>query len=266
MKVARFFFVAFLFDLFAFGQNPDNASPPQDPFHGIKIVSSRLDTSTSPQTVQLDFINDSRNNITAWAYCVYAEKVDDSDPRQSFCTLVDPTSVVVDNTVQGNLNPKYLFGDCPSCHFVHLGEHQVLSATFSVPVKSAEIQINLIAYSNGQVEVSGPEGSYNRQHLVVQREGRLKEALKLSDIGKSILADSTDQHPVVRMINELQSRSKNDPFLQSALGLFKKPEWRLGNDKEFIPADERAYLSKLVVEQEMRVAEFSKYQIKEEGQ
>jgi hypothetical protein len=89
---------------------------------------------------------------------------------------------------------------------------------------------------------------------------------EVRDLGNRILADPTDQHPAVTMINELQSRSRNVPWLEAALRNFKKPEWRHGNNKEFIPDNQRDYLGKFVAEQAMKAAEFSKYQLKEGSQ
>jgi hypothetical protein len=256
-----------LLSLTAIGQNSAGDSPgAQTPIQGIKILSSTFDSSASPQRIQLEFINDTLTDITAWAYCVNAEKINDADPSQAFCTAVDPMSLVVDREVQEKMTLKPHVGDCPDCNFIHPGERKILSANFSTPVKTAEIQLNFVAYSNGQAEVSGPLGSSNLQNFSRGRQRVLELTQEVRDLGNRILADPTDQHPAVTMINELQSRSRNVPWLEAALRNFKKPEWRHGNNKEFIPDNQRDYLGKFVAEQAMKAAEFSKYQLKEGSQ
>jgi hypothetical protein len=151
--------------------------------------------------------------------------------------------------------------DCPTCHFVHTGEHKILSVAFVLPVISAEIQINLIAYSNGKVEISGPDAASRLQQIMSYRQQELKQQQELVDMAKKILVDPTNQHPATSMINELQNRIKTEPALEGYLRRFKTPEWRKGNDNEFIPDDERSYLSKFLSEQEIIAIELSKHQI-----
>jgi hypothetical protein len=88
---------------------------------GIKILSSNFDSSR--QSVQLDFMNDSPADITAWSYCVKAEKTNSDDPDQSFCTWTDPVPIVIDRDVQERIgalgrlahpvlrSPSFLLGD-----------------------------------------------------------------------------------------------------------------------------------------------------------
>lgn len=181
--------VLYLLSIFAVGQNSADGSPSaQDPIRGIKILESSFDSTTSPQRVQLEFINDSPANITAWGYCVKAEKIDASDPSQEFCTMVDPASVVVDREIQEHLTLRPQIGDCPDCHFIHPGEHKILLGNFSLPVKSAQIQINLIAYSNDNVEISGPQGLSNLRQLSSSRKSQLRLTQELRDIGGRVLA------------------------------------------------------------------------------
>jgi len=256
-----------LLSVLARAQNPRTGSTStQTPIKGIKIVSSSFDPLTSPQKVQLDFINDSASNITAWGFCVKAEKTRDNDPSQGFCRLIDVMPVVVDREVQERITREENPADCPDCHFVHPGEQKILSYSFGFPVRSAKIEINLIAYSNGKVEISGPEGSPQLKAIISYRQQDLRQAQHLIDIGKKILTDSTNPHPAVSMIDELQNRGKSEPFFADQLDDFKKPERRKGNYKEFLPEDEHGYLSKFVLEQEMKAVEFAKYLIPEVSQ
>lgn len=246
----------------AWGQNQAQSSvPTQSSIHGIKILSSTFDASKSLEAVQLEFINDSPANITAWGYCVRTEKVKSEDQDQGFCTLVDPLPVAVDRDVQERITRQASPADCPACHFIHPGERKVLSAAFAVPVRSAQIQINLIAYSNGSAEISGQEGSSNLEQLSGGRQNLLRLTQRVLSMAKDILADPTNQHPTDRMITELQAQVSNEPGLRGYLRNLKKPEWRKGNSKEFIPDDERGYLRKFVFEKEMEAAELSKFQV-----
>lgn len=232
---------------------------PQNQFHGITAVTSRFDSSTSPQNVRLDFINDSPSNITAWAYCVYADKVKDSDPNQGFCTMTDATAYEIDRQVQEKITLQTNPGDLPTYHFVHPGEHKTISASFALPVSTASIQIKLIAYSDGTAETSPDEkGTSYFTELLQGREAMVKLNQDLVNMGQKILGDATDPHPAQTMIAELQNRA-NEWGMDNTLHLFKRPEWRQGNDKEFVSQDESGYLRKFVAEREMKATEFSRY-------
>jgi len=263
MKVGRFLTLVLLLSTLAFGQNSNNGLVPlQSPFHGITIVSSKLDSSTSPQTVRLDFVNDSPNNITAWAYCVYAEKAKESDPYQGVCTMIDAVGPEVERQVQEKITLTTNDAYCSTCRFVHPGEHKVLSAAFAPPVVDAQVQIKLIAYSDGTVETSGDEwGTDYFQQIVRNRKAWLTTAQQVVEMGKKILADPTNPHPTQTMINELQNRSR-EIGMDNTLYFFKRPEWRHANDKELIPNDERGYLNKFITERQMQAAEYSKYLIR----
>jgi hypothetical protein len=252
-----------ILSLFGQAQGAGNGVPStQNQFHGIKIISSKFAVSASPQTVQLDFINDSPANITAWGYCVNADKTKNDDPSQDFCTLVDPVPVVIDRQIQEQITLKRTVGDCPDCHLLRPGEHKILFANFSLPVTDAAIRITLIVFSDGTVQTSGQEGASALQKLAAQRQGNLREEQELVGIGKRVLSDPTNQHPTSTMIGELENRSKADPWMEGTLRVFKTPEWRHANNKEFIPDDERVYLTNFVSEEEQKAAEFAKYQIR----
>lgn len=246
----------------AAAQSSANSSS-QGSFHGIRISSSKFDPTTSPQTVQLDFINDSPNNLTAWAYCVYADKVKESDPSQGLCTMIDVVGVEVDRQVQEKITLKTNPADLPTYHFVHPGEHKILSASFALPVISANVQIKLLAYSDGTVERSSDDWGTNYfQQLALERKAWLETTQEVVSMGKKILADATNPHPAQTMINQLQNRTK-EPGMDYTLHFLKRPGWRHGNDKEFIPEDERDYLTKFVAEREMQANEYSKYLVRE---
>lgn len=255
----------FLLSAVSWAQNPgDGSTQTATQFHGIKIVSSKFDAATSPQIVQLDFINDSPNTITAWAYCVYADKAKNDDPSQGLCTMVDAVGVEVDRLVQEKITQKTNPADCPTCRFIHPGQHRVLSSAFALPVTRAEIQLKLIAYSDGMVERSTDQwGTDYFQQLLQERQVWLKSSLEAVDVGQKILAAPGNPHPAQSMINELENRSRTEPWMQGALTAFKQPEWRHGNHNEFLPEDERAYLSSFVAEHRMQATEFSKYLIQE---
>jgi hypothetical protein len=228
------------------------------PIRGIKIFSSTFDPSN--QTVQLDFMNDSPANITAWGYCVIAANLNNDDPSQGYCTSVDPVSLVVDDLVQERITKQPTNGSSPDGHFIHPGEHKVLSAHFGFPVTQAAIDIDLIVYANGTGEAHGNGDSVLPQ-IAFNRREELRLAEMMARVGQSILDNQNDQHPTASMINQLQKLIPNEPGLRAYLQLFKKPLWRNGNDAEFIPSDERGHLSKHVLEAQMKATEFAKYQI-----
>lgn len=255
-------FLGFLSPL-AIGQNSAHGLPSlQHHFQGIKVLSSTFDSSGSPQTVQLDVINDSAQNITAWGYCVDAQKASAGDPDQNFCTIIDPVPTVVDREIRERVTLKPTVGDCPDCHFVHPGERKRLSANFSMPVASAAIRLTLVAYSDGTAETSGQDGAADLQTLTIQRKGYLQREQRLTAIGKRILSDASNQHPAMSMIEELQNQSRTDRSMEGIVDMLKTPEWRHADNQKFIPDDERGYLATFVSEHETKAAELPKYQIK----
>jgi hypothetical protein len=255
--------VVCLLSTLALGQSPAHSAAEKQ-FHGIKVIAAKFNPEASPQAVSLDFINDSATNITAWGYCVYADKLKGADPNQGFCVLNDAVGFEVDRHIQEEITLQSNPADCPSCHFVRPGEHKVLSALFGVSVAGASIQMKLIAYADGRVETSSDdEGADDLRQLMRGRQMQLSRSQELVQIGNKLLSDVKDSQVAQKMISELETRSQAEPWLESSLHQFKTPDWRRANSKEFVPKDERGYLANFVNEAQMQANEFSKYLIKE---
>ena len=230
---------------------------------GIKILSSTFDPST--RTAKLVFVNDSAKNITAWGYCVRVQNSAPGLSSHSFCTLIDPLITVIEEKIEMTKRPYLHEADCSVCRFVHPGEEKLLSSDFSaVPeVIGAEIEINLIAYGDGTAEaLSNREGQQTLDDLTRRRQGALEVTQRVISIAQSILADSSNHHPAAAMIVELKTGSTGDAGLAGALDDFKKPERRRGNNREFIPDNEREYVERYLAEQRIWSAELIKNQIR----
>lgn len=258
MHLKRVVWVLWVLSIAALGQSSTQPSTTAQPLHGIKVFSSTFDPTT--QIAKLDFMNDSPSGITAWGYCMNTTNRPGDNVEHGGCIWVDTIPVVIDRQVLEQTTLKPINADCPDCHVLHPGEHKILSVDFSsVPVVNAEIVIRLIVYANGQVESAGNDGLGMQQHIASQRQNALKLHQSLADMGAAILADKSDQHPAVTMVESLK---RAHPEWTQALHRFKSPEWRKANDTEFIPKDERSYLQNFVAEQKMQAAEFSKHQIR----
>ena len=238
---------------------------PQTFIQGIKIFSSNFDVAT--QTATLDFMNDSPFDITAWGYCLRIQNLIGDNVPHMGCAEIDTLRSVTERKFEEQISSKELVWDCSSCHVIHPGEHKVIMQAFSpMTMANVEINVNLIVYSNGQFETNSRDGLVMQQDIAKQRLSALHISQELVDIGKRILADESNSHPTLAMIEELQSRVTAKPGLAAVLRQFKRPEWHKANANEFIPKDERGYLQKFVAAQQFRVQEFSKHQIPEVAQ
>jgi hypothetical protein len=239
---------------------------PTPAIRGIKVISLAFDQRS--HTAKLAFINDSSANITAWGYCVKAQNAPGNTVSHNFCTFVDPLGTVIEHKIELTKRPFLPELNCPTCDVIHPGQEKVLSADFSQwpEVIDAKIEVNLVAYADGTIETLANADSQRELHDIIRgRQGLLQTKQKVVQIGQSILADASNQHPASAMIRELESRVPNEPGLSETLRNFKRPEWHQGNAREFIPANEQDYLKRFVAEQQTWVSELSKNQIKGGG-
>jgi hypothetical protein len=236
---------------------------PTSAIRGIKVISSAFDQRS--HTAKLVFINDASANITAWGYCVKAQNASGNTVSHNFCTFVDPLGTVIEHKIELTKRPFLPELNCPTCDVTHPGEEQVLSADFSrwPEVIDGKIELNLVAYADGTIEtLANSDAQAELRDITRGRQGLLQTKQKIVQIGESILADTSNQHPASAMIRELESRVPNEPGLSETLRNFKRPEWHQGNDKEFIPANEQDYLKRFVAEQQVWISELSKNQIR----
>jgi len=230
---------------------------------GIRIKGSSFDPQS--YTVKLAFINDSVSDITAWGYCVLTDNSTPGKPEHGYCTMIDPAYTVIDHKIEVKKRPFLPEPDCPMCRFLHPGQEHVLSFDLSQfpEIAAARIEINLIAYSDGSAEIlPGRHGKYALKQLTDSRRQMLEVDRKVVEIGKQVLSDSNNQHPVAAMIRELAKDSR----MAGILEWLKKPEWHKGNEREYVPENEREYLAGFVAEHEVWVAMLVQQQIKGDAQ
>lgn len=232
---------------------------------GIKIVSSAFDSKT--HTATLTLVNDTPLNITAWGYCIDAENAPNSTaPRHSFCTLHDALNPVIEQKLEVAKRP-FLSDEpncSPGCRFIHPGQTETIAQDYSSApeVVDATIKVTFVVYGNGAVEaLSSEQGQLGWQAVASMRRAFLKRTQELVRRGREVLSDANNQHAAISMIESLKQMASDDQRLQGELDNFKKPEWRKGNDQEFIPTDERSYLQQYVADQQFKVVELSKNQV-----
>jgi hypothetical protein len=226
---------------------------------GIKVKESSFDLQT--HVVRLTFINDSIDEITAWDYCVQTVNSSREKPEHGYCTLVDPSYTVIDHKIELKTRPLLPEPDCAMCRFIHPGEAHVLSADLSQfpEIVTARIEINLLAFSDGGVEIaSNRRGKIARQQLRARRQQLLEINRKAVEIAKEALADSNNPHPVASVIGKLS----DDRKMEAIVEWLKKPEWHLGNEHQYVPEKEREYLARFVAEHEAWIAILLQHQIK----
>lgn len=258
-------FAVFLYlpAVFAMGQNRSQGSVSAQTFiHGIKIESSGFDPAS--RVVKLVFINDSPIDITAWGYCIHAQTAPGSAVRHGFCTLVDSLPTVIGHRIELQKRPALPEPECHGCQLIHPGQEESIALDFSAfpEVIGATVQLNLIAYSGGKYELVPDQAGEAALHdLAGRRQAHLRVTQGILEVGRRVLADSSDPHPATTMIQAIQTT--NDPGMAPVLESFKRPERRAGNDQEFVPGNERDYVQRFVKDEEIWADQLLRNQIKE---
>jgi hypothetical protein len=252
--------------------------------NGIKIKESTFDPQT--KTAKLTFINDSPKDIITWASCTHVTQAPGDYPKHGTCSMIDSTVSVVNYQITKNIFPSAPEWNCGGCQPIHPGQDYTLAANFgSFPeVTSSTIELIMVVFSGGTWSANEQGkgwlrglASGNKQSLVISRQ--------LLEIGNKILADPNDKNPVTTMIAAMKERSHligtswfsvkagNGVTYQDSLGKelteppdeylrdFMRPEWRKGNNREFIPEDQRKHLQTFLQEQQMWVDYLTKNQI-----
>jgi hypothetical protein len=241
------------------------------PIKGIKIKESGFDPAT--HMVKLVFINDTPLDITAWAYCVHAENSPaiKDEPAHGFCTMLDTSGPVVEHQIAHSNRPWLGEVDCTGCTVVHPGQTLTLENKLPSPVIKASIEVNAVVFSDGTWSADTEKGRQDVNALALGRHYSLQIVRKALEIGTKILNDAADGNPAMTMLAELKRKSHlaGIPNAQASddgiLVRFQKPEWRVGNDRDFIPQDQKAYLGQFLDEQRVWEAFLSQHQIREAG-
>lgn len=230
-------------------------------FKGIKIISSTFDQKT--RQAKLVFVNDTPNNITAIGQCVHTENWPDDMIGHGACILRDATlnEIYKDVTSSMRGRSREEMPDFTDYNFVHPGEEKTLTWDYSGEpgVANASIDITLLAYSDGTVEL-GPQkiAADDLADLIGGRRAALDEFQGILEICQRILSHADDKSPLATMVQEMEDRAEKEPWLKRTLKQLKDPA---ANGRHVTPGQERQFLAHYALEQQHWIAQLTKHQI-----
>jgi hypothetical protein len=217
---------------------------------GIKVIKpSSFDPAD--KTVSLTFINDDPNDITALAYCIDVQNKPSSTVQHSGCVTEELLPAVVENSI------KYQGRSISAGpHFVRPGQERVLhnSYTGMEDVAGAHIEVVFVAFSDGTTQSADGRADFDLRVITQTRATALRQNLAILAHAEAVLQDASDAHPAATLLNRLSADSMTK-------GSQVMDRLKVGGG-----TDERDYIQKFVAEQQYRVNELSKHQIKARGQ
>ena len=256
---------------------------PASKIKGIKIKESTFDPQT--KIAKLIFINDSAAQITAWTYCAHVTQIPGNYPSHGSCSMTDSSVSVVNYKITLKTFPKAPEWRCGGCQPIHPGQDYTLEANFgSFPeVTNSNIELVMAVFSDGTWSAN-EQGKPWLEGLASGRRHSLQVAQKLIEMGNKILTDPNDKNPVVTMLAEMKLKNHlaSTPLSRKPEGVtyhdasgkelteipldadtldLMRPERRKGDNREFIPENQREYLQAFLQEQQMRVDYLTKNQI-----
>jgi hypothetical protein len=232
--------------------------------HGIKIKQSGFDGKT--MTLSLTFINDRAADVTAYHYCFKAIA---ADPKQTseHCELIDALTTVLEVQADKRARPGLNFTLLsPRDNVVHPGQERSIEQGIAWSgVIGGSMSIDAVAWSDDTFQGAA-------EPIIAERTAELQERQFVSRTISDSLSGSRE--PMVAYAIEIfqqelqKSRAKNDAcspcqekreyVLMDAIFHLQQPERHKGNDKEFVPANQREFLNQFQV----RYDSFSEEQAK----
>jgi hypothetical protein len=232
--------------------------------HGIKIKESGFDGKT--MTLSLTFINDRAADVTAYHYCFKTMATD--RPTSEHCEVVDALTHVLEDAADRRARPwlPEITSLSPRDNVVHPGQERRIEQGIAWRgVIGGSISIDAVAWSDDIFEGSA-------ESIIAERTAEIQERQFVSRTISDTLSGS--RKPVVASAIEIfqqklqESRARNDAcspcqekidyVLMDAIFHLQQPERYKGNDKEFVPGNQREFLKQFQV----RYDSFSEEQAK----
>jgi len=256
---------------------------------GIVIKESSFDPQT--KTVKLTFINDRAADITAWTYCVHVTQIPAGSVSRGSCTSIDTSISVIDRQILLKEKPKTPEWRCSGCNAIHPGQELALQTSFGnePEVVNATIEVVMVVFSDGTWSAN-EQGKSWLQSLAEGRRVALQITQQIIAMGTQILNDPKERNPAFTMLAKMKNRShltgtageaKSPPEgmtytdesgavlhtmpLDSDTVNFMRPDWRKGDNREYMPANQAEYLRKFIAEQQIHLQYFTKNQISNPG-
>lgn len=252
---------------------------------GIKIKESTFDPKT--KIAKLTFINDSAADITGWAYCVHVTQIPGDYPSHGTCLMTDTSGPVVNYRINRKLFPKAPEPDCGGCRPIHPGQDYTFEGNLgSFPeVTNANIEVVMAVFSDGTWSANEQGKSWLRG-FAEGRKDFLLITQQIIEMGNKVLADPNEKNPVVTMLAQMKQRahlagtsafstklpegltytdeygrrSTEAPLDDETVELMR-PDWRKGDNREYIPENQRGYLEAFLQKQQAWVDYLSKNQV-----
>jgi hypothetical protein len=241
----------------AWGQTAD--------IHGIKIKQSGFDGKT--MTLSLTFINDRAADVTAYHYCFKAIA---ADPKQTseHCEVVDALTHVLEDAADRRARPwlPEITSLSPRDNVVHPGQERRIEQGIAWSgVIGGSMSIDAVAWSDDTFEGAA-------ESIIAERTAEIQERQFVSRTISDTLSGSREPM-VAYAIGILQQglqesrasraacspcRERIEYVLMDAIFHLQQPERHKGNDKEFVPANQREFLKQFQV----RYDSFSEEQAK----
>ena len=243
--------------------------------HGIKVKESTYDPET--KMVKLNFINDRAADITAYHYCINLEYI---DPKMSHreCSLMDPLIEVLYFNAHSRErqapNPNTLSDMCsmPMCNVVHPGQERIIEKHIGYQgLVNGTVVVDLVVWSDDMFE--GEETQ--RQELVAERSGLVEIHQFASKTIKDALANGPEPDLVNAVLVTLQAEHERSPLVRTsdnantrAIRKFaiadlaeeiRRPDRHKGSEREYVPENQRDYLSLCLRRHDYLAAEFAKH-------
>ena len=167
---------------------------------GIKILSSTFDSQT--HIVKVVFINNSPADITAYGVFIQKHYQSSQGVAWTGSATWGRDFVRADAFSQIETRKRSAL-QTPSSQPIHPGQTAEESSDLSgeQDLVSAEISIDMVAYSDGTAEV---ENEVTFQRLLISRQADLLAAQKVAEIGTNVLSAKYDPHPKATLIARLR--------------------------------------------------------------
>ncbi|HLJ88802.1 MAG TPA: hypothetical protein VKZ53_18430 [Candidatus Angelobacter sp.] len=172
---------------------------------GIKIVSSGFDPQT--HIAKLVFINDTPVNITAFRYHLEARTASPNDPSYSSSSTVDLLWPALQTEIDMRRRPWL---PPATYHLIHPGESwEINGGALPAAVIDGSIAVDMVVYSDGTAEMTSSHSFEILQQQRIKAANRLR---RVAEIGRQILENPADEHPLSAMRQALQEEQRRAPL------------------------------------------------------
>ncbi|HLJ88803.1 MAG TPA: hypothetical protein VKZ53_18435 [Candidatus Angelobacter sp.] len=167
---------------------------------GIKIASSGFDQQT--HTAKLVFVNDTPIDITAFRYRLKAINNSPEEPSHNVGVDVD---MLLPQLYWDIDKRRETWIPRATNHVIRPGESWEIKLPLPDAVVDATIAIDMVAYSDGTAEAVNEQAL---QYLQEQRTWNANIYQTVTDLGRQVLKNASDEHPFITLVQRLEEAQK----------------------------------------------------------